>query len=97
MKRMNDLLFLTPGEIALAIGKRARARREELGLSRSELAQKSGVSLPTISRFETKGTATVLVMAKLAHAMDAVDSFERLFSISGFKSLDDFLQEDKDK
>ena len=92
MKRTPQISpLLTHAELLYTIGAKARQRRELLGLSRRELAAKSGVSEPTIARFELNGTATLSVMIKLARALNALDSFNSLFSTESYSSLDEFL------
>lgn len=82
--------LLTHGEQCVLVGKKARALREQRGLSRRELADKSGVSTATISRFELEGTATLSVMLKVADALGATETFESLFKVQTYASLDEF-------
>lgn len=84
--------FLTHAEICQEIGRVAKNRRKLSKLSRGELAAKSGVSVPTIARFENSGIATVGVMVKLAWALDATDTLSTLFAAPKYKSMDEFLQ-----
>ena len=72
------------------VGAKARALRDQRRLSRGALAEASGVSVPTIARFENHGTATLSVMLKIAVALDALSSFESLFAVSSFDSLEEF-------
>ena len=83
--------LMNPGEVSSAIGTRVRAARRAAKMSRKELAIKSGVSVPTIARLELTGTATLMVLIKLAQTLNLVESFDRLFVVSKFNSIDEFL------
>jgi len=85
----------TFGEICKELGQRARSRRKLLKLSRKELSQKSGISVPTISRFELSGVTTIGVMVKLAQAMGAVDTLDALFSPPKHRSIKEFMETEK--
>lgn len=88
---MDISALLSHAEICKAIGTRARQRRKHLKLSRKELSEKSGVSVPTIGRFETGGVATLGVIVKLARTLGSVDTLERMFGVPKYKSLNEFL------
>ncbi len=49
---MPDLLAQLAGQSNEAIGLRAQLRREMLGLSQADLAERRGVSLDTVKRWE---------------------------------------------
>ena len=82
--------LLTHGEQCRVVGARARALRKQRGFSRRELAELSGVSSATISRFENDGTATISIMLKLASSLDALESFSKIFLEETYSSLEDF-------
>jgi len=56
----------------MSLGQRIRARREEIGLSQSELARRAGVSQPVINVLERGGATTSRYLATIARAL-AVD------------------------
>jgi transcriptional regulator with XRE-family HTH domain len=62
-------------------------------LSRRSLAEKSGVSVSTISRLENEGVATLGVLIKLATALGVTDSLLGIFPVPDYKSMDEFLNE----
>ena len=49
---INILEHQLPGEVLADIAHRVAARRKEQGLTQAQLAEKSGVSLGSIKRFE---------------------------------------------
>jgi transcriptional regulator with XRE-family HTH domain len=58
--------------LAFDLGQAVHDRRIELGISRSELAMRAGMTQPQISRLELGGTVPTLpLLARLANALDA--------------------------
>lgn len=87
--------LLSPHEHSVVIGQRAKKRRKYLKLSRATLASMSGVSVPTIERFESKGIATLHVILKLAYALGSNKDFEIIFTHTEYRSIDEFLKADE--
>lgn len=59
-------------ELAHDLGQMVYDRRTALGLSQSELAERSGMKQPQISRIEGGGTVpTIPLLRRLARALDA--------------------------
>ncbi|GAA2787279.1 helix-turn-helix domain-containing protein [Streptomyces showdoensis] len=57
--------------IRYELGVAVRARREELGMTQSQLALASGLQQPAVARFEAGGTMPTLpVLERLAAALD---------------------------
>ena len=57
---------------ALLLGQMVYDRRTALGLTQAELAARTGMSQPQLSRLESGGaTPTVPLLARLARALDA--------------------------
>ncbi|GAA0731982.1 helix-turn-helix transcriptional regulator [Dactylosporangium roseum] len=57
---------------ALLLGQMVHDRRTELGLTQGELAERSGMTQPQLSRLEPGGaTPTVPLLARLTTALDA--------------------------
>ncbi|MGN9836745.1 helix-turn-helix domain-containing protein [Nonomuraea sp. H19] len=49
----------------------ARLRREELGLTQAELAERAGLQQPAVARFEAGGTMpTIPMLERLAEALE---------------------------
>jgi transcriptional regulator with XRE-family HTH domain len=90
-KEISTLLNLA--EVCQTLGYRARVQRKRLKLSRRELSERSGVSVPTISRFETKGVATLSVIVKIAFALQAIETLNSVFVGPKYGSIDEFLQD----
>lgn len=86
---MQSVTFQTPSEIAANIADRARVRRLERNWTQEMLAERSGVALSTLRRFEQKGQISLERLLKIAVALDALDVFEELFRAPRIRSLDE--------
>jgi hypothetical protein len=72
---------LTNNEIALRLAKAIRAWRassEGASLTQADLAQQSGVSLTSISRFEQTGAITLHNFVAILRTLDLLDGLETL-------------------
>jgi transcriptional regulator with XRE-family HTH domain len=69
----------TPYQIAKELSLRHRAIRKQLKLSQVELADRSGVSLGSLKRFESTGQISLESLLKLAHLLDRLSDFEPVF------------------
>lgn len=68
--------ILTPEEICRELGSRCRALRLARNLSQAELAAMAGSSLSSIRRLEAHGQATLLLLARVAQALQVGHQFE---------------------
>lgn len=56
--------------IRFELGEAVRLRREELGLTQSELAERAGLQQPAVARFEAGGTMpTIPMLERLAESL----------------------------
>ncbi|MEO3853766.1 helix-turn-helix transcriptional regulator [Acrocarpospora sp. B8E8] len=57
--------------IRFELGEAVRLRREELGLTQTELAERAGLKQPAVARFEAGGTMpTIPMLERLAEALE---------------------------
>ena len=80
-----------PGEVAADIARRVVARRKLLGFSQAALAEKSGVSLGSLKRFERLHQISLTSLVNLAFALDCEQDFEALFSHRRYASIEDVV------
>lgn len=80
-----------PGEIAQSLAQRLRARRKEYGLTQEQLAQKAGVSLGSLKRFEQEGQISLVSLIKLSTALGSESDFDGLFSKRGYRSIQEVI------
>ena len=88
----NFLNQKTPNEIARNLAEKIKQQRKKLKISQQELAQKSGVSLGSIKRFETKYEVSLQSIIKIAIALDLDEDFEKLFSSKIYASIDEVIK-----
>lgn len=83
----------SPCELAKKIAVSMVKKRKLQKLSQSSLAQKSGVSLGSIKRFETKYEISLSSIIKIAIVLDSIEDFENLFSKKTYSSIDEVINE----
>ena len=80
-KMKNYSINKTPSQVQLELAERFKKLRKYKRLSQSELADKSGVSLGSLKRFEHTGQISLESLLKLAHLFDRLDDFEEIFVV----------------
>ena len=90
---MNNKFFnqKTPNEIAKSLAEKIKQQRKKLKISQENLAQKSGVSLGSIKRFETKYEISLNSFIKIAIALDLDEDFESIFTVKTYTSIDEVI------
>lgn len=93
---MNNFLFnqKTPKEIAQNLVEKIQHRRKKLKISQIQLSQKSGVSLGSIKRFESKAEISFTSLIKIAIALDLDKDFDSLFTQTTYNSIDEIINGD---
>ena len=81
----------THNEIAKSFADKIKEHRKKLKISQEVLAQKSGVSLGSIKRFETKYEISLQSFIKIAIALDLDNYFENLFTQKTYISIDEVI------
>lgn len=71
-----------PSQVQIELSDRFKKLRKSKKIAQSELANKSGVSLGSIKRFEQTGQISLESLLKLAHLFDRLDDFDALFKIN---------------
>ena len=82
----------TPNEIAKSLTERIKQQRKKLKISQEVLAQKSGVSLGSIKRFETKYEISLQSFIKIAIALDLDSDIEKLFTTKTYTSIEEVIR-----
>ncbi len=83
----DPLQLHSPDEMSLLLGQRIRALRLRAGWKRETLAERAGVSVPTISRFERTGRTSLATLLRLCHALGRLDDFADLLQAPAATSL----------
>jgi transcriptional regulator with XRE-family HTH domain len=71
----------TPSEVSLELAKRHKRIRKQLKFSQAELAERSGVSLGSLKRFENSGKISLESLLKLAHLLGKLKDFDDLLRV----------------
>lgn len=90
---MNGFLFNTksPNDIAKVLVEKIRQHRKLLKISQEQLASKSGVSLGSIKRFESKYEISLNSLIKILIALNLEKDFENLFTQKTYNSIDEVI------
>ena len=86
-----------PGEVLEGVAKRMVARRKSLGLTQAQLAEKSGVSLASIKRFERIHQISLASLVNIAFALRCEQDFDALFARQEYASIDDVIRESRSR
>jgi transcriptional regulator with XRE-family HTH domain len=84
---MNGFSLSTPEQISRTLADRIRELRLARGWKQVTLAQRSGVSLASLRRFEESGRVSLQNLLDLAFALNRLDDFEALFQGARASSL----------
>jgi transcriptional regulator with XRE-family HTH domain len=81
-----------PFAIAQGIAERLKQRRLEHNLTQDALADRSGVSLGSLKRFEQHYEISLKNLLLLAVALDCTAEFAELFAVRHFTSIEEVLK-----
>lgn len=76
---MENLSLMTDKEILQMLSAKAKSLRLQKNFRQSDLAQKSGLSLPTIRAFEKTGLISFANLIKITRALGAIETLYALF------------------
>ena len=96
---MNNILSLlenytldTVDDIAKGIAEDFRKRRIEKNLTREQVAEKSGIALANIVRFEQKGLISLKNLIGIAMAMEYTSEVKNIFSEPKYSTMEELNQ-----
>ena len=81
----------TAPQIDRELARRLARIRRRRKISQKELAQKSGVSLGSLKRFEQTGEVSLLSFTKIAIALKLDSELEDLFTHAGFLTIEEVI------
>ena len=71
----------TPINTCKTLAQKHKALRKKFRLSQAEMAERSGVSLGSLKRFENTGKISLESLLKLAHLIGRLRDFDAIFQI----------------
>ena len=90
---MSGFLFnpKTPNDIAHELVEKIKQHRKKLKISQAQLASKSGVSLGSIKRFESRYEISLNSFIKILIALNLEQDLENLFTQKNYNSIDEVI------
>jgi transcriptional regulator with XRE-family HTH domain len=67
-----------PPEVSKVLAERVRSLRKQLKMSQEEMAERSGVSLGSLKRFENSGKISLESLLKLIHLLGLLNEFDNI-------------------
>ncbi len=91
------LLLTTVAKAQEKIAENTRAQRLAMGLTQQGLAERSGVALPTLRKFEQKALISLEAFLKLQMVLGGLENIVRSIEpqTSEFSSIDEVLRTNK--
>lgn len=83
----------TPYDVSMELAERAKEKRKYMKLTQMQLAEKSGVSLSSLKRFERKGEISLSSLLKIAMVLDSLKDFENVFEKPEYASIEEILND----
>lgn len=74
-------LETTPLKVSQALAEKHRTLRKQLKMSQEEMAERSGVSLGSLKRFENTGKISLDSLLKLMHLLGRLNEFDNLMLV----------------
>jgi len=78
---MKYSLETTPLEVSKALAEKHRTLRKQLKMSQEEMAERSGVSLGSLKRFENTGKISLDSLLKLMHLLGRLNEFDNFMIV----------------
>ena len=90
------VLLITPSKVQRKLAENVRQRRLGLDLTQAGLAERSGVPLPTLRKFEQKGVISLESYLKLLMVVGGLEKMLDALTIEQqrFSSIDEVLEDD---
>ncbi len=91
------LLLTTVTKAQEKIAENARSQRLAMGLTQQGLAERSGVALPTLRKFEQKGLISLEAFLKLQMVLGGLENIIKSIepNTTTFSSIDEVLEANK--
>ena len=89
---LDGYTFESADDIAKEIAAEFRRRRVEKNLTRVQVAERSGVAVSNIVRFEQKGLISLANLIVLAMAMGYVSEIKNIFSQPKYSTMEELSQ-----
>ncbi len=78
---MTSILLITPADVMLQTAQRAKALRLAQNITQQELADKVGIAVGTVKRFEKTGEIQFNHLLRIALVLGKLDDFSNIFAV----------------
>ncbi len=75
------------------VAKREKKRRKSMKITQKDMAERTGMSLGSIKRFEQTGEISFHSLLKIAFVLDCLDDFDQMFAQKYYRSAEEVLRE----
>lgn len=89
---LDGYILTDPDDIALEIAKDFKQRRIEKNLTREQIAEKSGVPIGNLARFEQKGLISLRNLICIAMTLGYVSEVKGMFSNQKYDTMEELAQ-----
>jgi transcriptional regulator with XRE-family HTH domain len=92
---MDGFSLQTPEQVSVILANRIKVLRLAKGWKQATLAERAGVSLASLRRFEASGRGSLQLLLQLAFALNRLDDFDALLQAPRAASLADLEAAEK--
>lgn len=92
LSELDKFIFTNSEDVAKSMAEDFRKRRIEKNLTREQIAEKSGVAVSNIVRFEQKGLISLKNLIGIATAMDYLSEVKNIFSEPKYSTMEELTQ-----
>ena len=79
---MTDIDLIAPSDVMQRTAQRAKALRLEQNITQQELADKVGIAVGTVKRFEKTGEVQFNHLLRIALVLGRLDDFSNIFAVN---------------
>jgi len=93
MRSLHLMKLRLPGQVQQDVALREKERRKRMGYTQEQLAQKAGVSLGSLRRFEQTGSISFESLVALSFALGCQEELSGLFAKPAYRSIEEVIDE----
>ena len=88
-------VLMTPTERALELARREKIKRKRMKITQKEMAERTGISLGSIKRFEQTGEISFVSLVKIADVLGEAGDFDNIFTTKVYNSIQEVIDENR--
>ncbi len=87
--------LMTPTERAIELARREKIKRKRMKITQKEMAERTGISLGSIKRFEQTGEISFVSLVKIADVLGEAVDFDNIFTTKVYNSIQEVIDENR--